>query len=356
MSRSLSEQEKIRIIELVHEHGRCWTLIGDIIGKHKNTCQSFYDSYIRSGTINPKKGRPITINSDFKEGVMGSIVTVPDQTTRQVASDFEISHTTVRSIFKENHLGYFQKNAVTPLTPEHKRGRVNFCDKYKDVDYKSLPLFIFSDESTFENTVNNGIWRIPGQYPPQSFYTKQQKPLSVMVWGGIGPCGYRTQLLHFEQKVDSYRYCYELIKKGIFTDLKSKFGDHYVWQEDNATPHSASLTQSILKKCVPQKVQWPPRSPDLSPIEQVWSYLKKKVNYRLYDSETEYFKAIQTCWNQIPNDIVHNFYSSFLARCNICSKIQGESLNGHWKEVREFHNQYRTKLVFNGFQLIEISA
>lgn len=193
-----------------------------------------------------KKGRPITIDSEFKEGVMGSIITVPDQTTRQVASDFEISHTTVRSIFKENHLGYFQKSTITPLTPEHKRNRVFFCDEYKDVDYKSLPCFIFSDESTFENTINNGIWRVPGKYPPQSFYTKTQKPLSVMVWGGIGPYGYRTQLLHFEQNVNSFTYCYELIKKGFFAVLKSKFRNNYVWQEDNASPHRASLTQSIL--------------------------------------------------------------------------------------------------------------
>lgn len=356
MSRELTEQEKLRVIELVDIYGQSWKLIGTIIGRHRNTCQSFYDSYIRHKTISPTRGRPKTIDSEMKEGVFGSIMKAPDQTLRQVASDFEISHTSVRSILKENHLKYFQKSAVTPLTIEHKNERIILSNKFKDFNYYSLPKIIFSDESLFENSINSGIWRVPGQYPPQSFFPKTQKPLSVMIWGGIGPYGYRTKLLHFNQNVDSYYYCEQLIKNGIFSDLNSKFGNQWVWQEDNATPHSASFTQSILKKCVSQKIKWPPRSPDLSPIEQVWDYMKKKVNYKLYNSEIEYFNAISECWYNIPNDIIHNFHSSFLARCNICSNIQGESLNGHWKDVKKFHNQYRTKLVINGNHFYEMKV
>lgn len=90
---------------------------------------------------------------------------------------------------------------------------------------------------------------------------------------------------------------------------------------------------------------------------QVWNYLKNKVNYKLYKSEDEYFHEIELQWNSIPNNIIHNFYSSFLARCQICYKIGGNSLNGHWKVVRLMHDLYRTKLIFvNGFGEIEVPA
>jgi hypothetical protein len=43
-------------------------------------------------------------------------------------------------------------------------------------------------------------------------------------------------------------------------------------------------------------------------------------------------------WNEIPDFIVENFVSSFHARCVVCNRIGGESLNGHWGEVREVHH------------------
>lgn len=67
MTRKLTEEEKIRIIELVDEYGRQWKLIGEIVGKHPNTCQSFYLSYSKYHTINLTIGRPITIDQNKKK-------------------------------------------------------------------------------------------------------------------------------------------------------------------------------------------------------------------------------------------------------------------------------------------------
>ena len=51
-------------------------------------------------------------------------------------------------------------------------------------------------------------------------------------------------------------------------------------------------------------------------------------------------------WNAIPNEVIHNFYSSFKARCQVCERINGESLNGHWLEVTKEHDKYRTNLIY----------
>ena len=65
----------------------------------------------------------------------------------------------------------------------------------------------------------------------------------------------------------------------------------------------------------------------------------------IISKKEELFFVFSYEWNAIPNNIINNFYSSFLARCNICSQINGDSLNSHWKEVNKFHDQYRTNLV-----------
>ena len=93
-------------------------------------------------------------------------------------------------------------------------------------------------------------------------------------------------------------------------------------------------------------LEWPAKSPDLSPIEQVWAYIKKQLEGQTFTSADQLFNAINNVWGNIPNNILHNLYSSFRARCQACIQNQGQSLNGHWTEVNHLHDQYRTRLYY----------
>jgi hypothetical protein len=57
-------------------------------------------------------------------------------------------------------------------------------------------------------------------------------------------------------------------------------------------------------------LRWPPRNPDLSPIEQIWAYLKKRLKGRRFADADELFHAIAYEWEMIPGDILENFVSS----------------------------------------------
>lgn len=76
---------------------------------------------------------------------------------------------------------------------------------------------------------------------------------------------------------------------------------------------------------------WSPKSPDLSPITDPGIHKKK---------------CIENEWKNIPNEKLHNYYSSFMERCYLCRQYNGENLNGKWHEVKEIHNQYRTQLFY----------
>lgn len=102
---------------------------------------------------------------------------------------------------------------------------------------------------------------------------------------------------------------------------------------------------------VPHYLPWPAFSPDLSPIEQVWSYIKKRLAGQKFDDPDQLFDAIEQEWRAIPNEVIHNIYSSFYARLMVCREIGGQSLNGHWTRVKQVHDQYRTKLVYTTDQI-----
>ncbi len=56
-------------------------------------------------------------------------------------------------------------------------------------------------------------------------------------------------------------------------------GRPYVFQKDNAKPHTAAITTAWLRSRR-VRMNWPACSPDLSPIENIWHIIKWKIRQR----------------------------------------------------------------------------
>ena len=49
---------------------------------------------------------------------------------------------------------------------------------------------------------------------------------------------------------------------------------------DNARPHRANLVDEFLESENIKRISWPPNSPDLNPIENLWDYLGRAIARR----------------------------------------------------------------------------
>ena len=340
----LTEQQKIQIITMVSQIGKQWKMISETIERPYETVRSFYNSYIQHNTIFPQRGRPKKIDDDLKASVVGYMDADPTNTLRSVADDFPICPASVRNILNENSINFYRPIPICPLTDNHVNNRMTFCTNM----LINLPQnIIFTDESTVEvNLAGHGIWRRRGLYPPGSFFPKDPHHMHIMVWGGIGPRGFRTPLIRFDKHVNSQTYIAAILGNQIVQRISSVFGQNWCWQQDNAPAHNAFNSRYILNQIMPNQLTWPAKSPDLSPIEQVWGYIKKRLEGKKFDNVDQLFNAIKNEWDAIPNEIIHNFYSSFIARCQVCLQNNGQSLNGNWTEVNHVHNSYRTSLFY----------
>lgn len=344
----LSEVEKVKILTNIAEyHAPKYKLIGEKLNRSPETVKKFHYQYKITEQLSPPRGRPPIIDTLVQEGLIGSVKAYPQQTLDQISDDFDISPSKAKGILNSNKIQYFQQTPIVGLDEQHKNARVNFCSKFSHLPYFELPRIIFTDESTVRvDEKNGGIWRERGFHPQEEFYVKNAHPPSVMVWGGIGPLGFKTPLLKFSGRINSAKYCDMLIRNKIFEIIKMQFGDEWTWQQDNAPSHSSKYTTQILSKIIPEKLDWPAKSPDLSPIEQVWDLMKSKLKGRIFINSDSLFDALTVAWSSINEEIIHNYYSSFLARCQTCLNNSGNCLNGHWKEVHERHELYRTNLRF----------
>ena len=126
---------------------------------------------------------------------------------------------------------------MPPLDEAHKVSRINYCNYI--LSFPSMPYIIFTDESTVvQNLHKKGIWRKRGCYPEGSFAITEKHPISVMVWGGIGPNGFKTDLLRCPERMTALTYANMLSENHTLFTIGQNIPD-FIWQQDGAGPHKA---------------------------------------------------------------------------------------------------------------------
>ena len=105
---ALSEKEKIHILNLVNQHGHQWKYISEIVNRKPETVKAFYNSYTKFQTISPKRGRSVKITEEVKYNIVQTMKNNPLQNLQDVATEFDVAKSSVKSILNENKIQYFK--------------------------------------------------------------------------------------------------------------------------------------------------------------------------------------------------------------------------------------------------------
>ena len=112
---------------------------------------------------------------------------------------------------------------------------------------------------------------------------RQQDRGRIMIWAGIvwnkliGPFKDDDDV-----KLISETYCKFLSNTFFKWDWSQSRSSKtkYVFMYDNAPSYAANATTKLFSKkgiSVSKLMQWPPASPDLNPIENVWAIVKNRI-------------------------------------------------------------------------------
>ncbi|CAF1611181.1 unnamed protein product [Rotaria magnacalcarata] len=120
----------------------------------------------------------------------------------------------------------------------------------------------------------------------------------VGIWGGISGAG-TTMARIFEETMNGTVYCDVLQQelKQSMGKLSNKTA--YTFQQDRAPWHASNLVKEKIKKLKLNVLEWPVKSPDLNPIEMLWSILDKKLAAKPIYSIMELRQRLEEEWNGI---------------------------------------------------------
>ena len=124
-------------------------------------------------------------------------------------------------------------------------------------------------------------------------------------------------MVFYEGALSTGGYC-NVLAEGLLTTAEILHPDGYQFVQDNAPCHAAAATTAWLKDHGVRVLPWPSVSPDLNPIENLWSMLKSRVEKRIPKTKEELKRSIEEGWSMIDLTTLKNLATSMANRLRQC--------------------------------------
>ena len=278
----------------------------------------------QSGTIQHIKGsgRPRKIEANASRALAqyirrDSSISTRTLATRLSSSIVDISYRTIgRHLLRISYQKSLPR-ATSMLTDDHKRQRVEWAQNHLNDDWENT---LFSDETAFQlfrNTVER--WH-KGQRPIRCMPKDRTK---IFAWGGFCIKG-KTSLYCFSEIMDAAFYV-DILRRQL-PEIEDLLGDEWRFQQDNDPKHTSRLAKNFLQDNMPEVIDWPSNSPDLNPIENLWSIVKRNVEKKMPKNISDLRHFMIEEWNDIPQSTLIGLVRSMKRRCELVIESNSERI------------------------------
>ena len=242
----------------------------------------------------------------------------------------------------EENLYPYDDQRVKHLEPGNHAQRLDLCHCVT-AHPELLSVILFSDDASFTRDGINYLRNVltwSHENPQETRVTKYQRRFSLNVWCGvlgnklIGP-------FVFDENLTGNRYEAFLRNQlpGLLEDIPLIIRSQMHFQHDGAPTHYTRHVREYLIESFPNRwlgrgkpVAWPPRSPDLTPLDfYLWGHIKTLVYETKVESRAALRDRIFAASEHIRNhpDNIASATQSLLMRAENCIRTGG----GHFKQL-----------------------
>jgi len=275
-------------------------------------------------------------NDDQEDLILEMIEHNPSTSVRRISNQVGATRMKVWRTLHRFGLYPFHLQGVQALLPTDLDSRMQFCHWLIEHQHL-LEKILFTDEVNFNrddinNTRNSHCWSI--ENPHETYDKHFQHKFSVNIWCGIinnqlvgpfileGPLTGEIYLRFLQEELS-------LLMENI--PLRNRV---QMWlQHDGAPPHFSRQVTAFLNNSYHDRwigrggpVSWPPRSPDLTPLDYfLWGHMKSMVYAKQSHNRDELINRIMDAATQIRNSpgMVEQAVRSLLRRARLCIESAG---------------------------------
>jgi transposase len=336
--KELTKAQKSRIWTL-YEEGYNPTEIWHKTKIPRTTCSSFITRQSISPDPKfenkPRSGRPKKITARGARALVRTACQDTRMTLKVLAtpskSGKKLNHHTVAIVLKSFGKAKRRPRKKPFLSPLHKKKRREHCRAEKAMKRNNQRV-CWSDEVTFEVGEDlNTFWVTRGSGREEEYADRNLRPTfksgrtTVGAWSCF--CGDEMGPLYMLPEGENmtakwYKYVLQWYFIPFYERMRAKYGDEVVMQEDNALWHTAKIITKYLKNKKVKRMKWPPQSPDLNPIENLWKHIKDIISQSRHKirNTKDMRLALQVAWPQIDEDYLLKLCDSVPHRWEACLK------------------------------------
>ena len=294
----ISTKER-HLIKKLSLDGKDATYISEIIGVGKS---SVFRIIKESPNIAQKpRGRKHKYDRVFRRRAVVTAKKYRRYGTRRLSMEIGngISHQSVWRILKSSNLRRKKPKPRPKLTRRHVEARQDFGIIFL-ANFQNVHKIVWTDEKRFSldgpDAYNFIWWELDRNKEPELFKMDSYGKRGVMVHLAFSA----NRILSCQMidgTLNGIKYV-QLLQNSVIPKVVASHGHDFIFQQDNAPPHTAKITKEWLEKEKIELLDWPAYSPDLNPVENLWAIIARRVytNGIAYTSE-------DALWNLISEEV-----------------------------------------------------
>lgn len=328
MSRSkhVTYEEK-QVVNHLHERGFSGAFIGRQLKLSRQVISKIIISWkkgeIQKKNEKPRKGK-LTAQQIYK--VLKYFVDHPFHTYKQciVKLNLSVTKNTVRKVLNENGIRNRVACEKPFLTLLNQLKRLRFALKYQHYTVNDWQQVSFLDEKTIQSYRNGRVMvkrRINERFNSDKMVAteKQNSKNKVNLVGVVSHSG-PNKLYSVSTKLTGKEFK-QLVKMKLKNALRGTV------LMDNAPIHNEGV-KHLLDSGFQVLLDFPPKSPDINIIENVWSLLQRIVNRKLrhviVSTKEELINLIDESWQEVPVNFIDKCIESMPRRLRNVIQMKGK--------------------------------
>jgi hypothetical protein len=155
---------------------------------------------------------------------------------------------------------------------------------------------------------------------------------SIMVWAGIIDQNIIGPFFFVDRNVNGRTYL-ELLQNEMLPAVEALNYNpqNIIFQQDGAPAHYSRIVTDWLHENIPNWIGrggpllWPPRSPDLTPLDFfIWPYVKNLVYETQPDTMDELIARIENAFRTFTPQMLQNCHRNVIRRLDACIDSNGQ--------------------------------